>query len=88
VAVGLLDRPELAGKPVVVCHSQGSGGGTSSTSEIASAGYEARKFGIKGGMSLQQARKLCPTIVTIPYEFEKSVIERHIREQLLKRSQI
>ncbi|OJT06249.1 DNA repair protein REV1 [Trametes pubescens] len=70
VSAGLIDRPHLRGKPVVVCHSQGNAGGASSTSEIASASYEARKFGIKGGMSLQQARKLCPAIITIPYEFE------------------
>ncbi len=50
VSAGLVDRPHLRGKPVVVCHSQGSMGGGSSTSEIASASYEARKFGIKGGM--------------------------------------
>ncbi|KZV71579.1 DNA repair protein [Peniophora sp. CONT] len=71
VSVGLLDRPEMRGKPVVVCHSQGGAGGASSTSEIASASYEAREFGIKNGMSLQQARQLCPSISTIPYEFEK-----------------
>lgn len=50
VSAGLIDRPHLRGKPVVVCHSQGATGGGSSTSEIASASYEARKFGIKGGM--------------------------------------
>lgn len=50
VSAGLVDRPHLRGKPVVVCHSQGATGGASSTSEIASASYEARKFGIKGGM--------------------------------------
>ncbi|KAI0781503.1 DNA repair protein [Trametes elegans] len=71
VSAGLIDRPHLRGKPVVVCHSQGTTGGGSSTSEIASASYEARKFGIKGGMSLQQARKLCPTVITIPYEFQR-----------------
>ncbi|RPD55674.1 DNA repair protein [Lentinus tigrinus ALCF2SS1-7] len=71
VSAGLIDRPHLRGKPVVVCHSQGGTGGGSSTSEIASASYEARKFGIKGGMSLQQARKLCPTVLTIPYEFQR-----------------
>ncbi|KAF7794734.1 hypothetical protein EIP86_005872 [Pleurotus ostreatoroseus] len=71
VSAGLIDRPHLRGKPVVVCHSQGAQGGKSSTSEIASASYEARKYGIKGGMSLQQARKLCPTIMTIPYEFQR-----------------
>jgi DNA repair protein REV1 len=59
VSAGLVSRPHLRGKPVVVCHSQHAQGGASSTSEIASASYEARKFGIKNGMSLQQARKLC-----------------------------
>ncbi|KAH9890493.1 DNA repair protein [Cubamyces lactineus] len=71
VSAGLIERPHLRGKPVVVCHSQGATGGGSSTSEIASASYEARKFGIKSGMSLQQARKLCPTVITIPYEFQR-----------------
>ncbi|KZT24009.1 DNA repair protein [Neolentinus lepideus HHB14362 ss-1] len=71
VSAGLVDRPHLKGRPVVVCHSQGNQGGMSSTSEIASASYEAREFGIKGGMSLQQARRLCSEVVTIPYEFEK-----------------
>jgi len=50
VSAGLVSRPELKGKPVVVCHSQGIQGGTSSTSEIASCSYEARKFGICNGM--------------------------------------
>jgi DNA repair protein REV1 len=95
VSAGLLDRPHLRNKPAVVCHSQGDQGGVSSTSEIASASYEARKFGIKNGMryfdpllhpdltysailSLQQARKLCPTIQTIPYEFDKCVVRRGV----------
>lgn len=50
VSAGLVDRPHLKGKPVVVCHSQGEQGGVASTSEIASSSYEARKFGIKNGM--------------------------------------
>jgi DNA repair protein REV1 len=73
VSAGLVSRPHLRGKPVVVCHSQHAQGGASSTSEIASASYEARKFCIKNGMSLQQAQKLCPDLVTIPYEFERYV---------------
>lgn len=96
VSAGLLDRRHLRGKPVVVCHSQGEQGGASSTSEIASASYEAREFGIKNGMryfdpfftmtssysasvSLQQARNLCPTIQTIPYEFDKCVVCHGVR---------
>jgi DNA repair protein REV1 len=50
VSAGLVDRPDLRGKPLVVCHSQGNQGGNLSTSEIASASYEARNFGIKNGM--------------------------------------
>ena len=50
VSAGLVSRPQLRGKPAVVCHSQGDQGGASSTSEIASASYEARAFGIKNGM--------------------------------------
>jgi len=50
VSAGLVGRPELRGKPAVVCHSQGTGEGTASTSEIASCSYEARAKGIKNGM--------------------------------------
>ena len=80
VSVGLVSRPHLRGKPVVVCHSQHTQGGASSTSEIASASYEARGFGIKNGMSLQQARKLCPDVVTIPYEFDKCVLLNLVKD--------
>lgn len=48
VAASLLSRPELKGRPVVVCHA--TVGDTSSSSEIASASYEAREFGIRNGM--------------------------------------
>lgn len=86
VSVGLLDRPELNGKPVVVCHSQGIGEGAASTSEIASCSYAARELGIRNGMryryiiainsylhiaSLGQAKQLCPEVITLSYEFEK-----------------
>ncbi|KAF8638896.1 hypothetical protein AX17_001947 [Amanita inopinata Kibby_2008] len=71
VSVGLITRPHLRGKPVVVCHSQGTRGGVSSTSDVASASYEAREKGVQNGMSLQQARKLCPNVMTMPYEFER-----------------
>lgn len=49
-SVGILDRPYLKNSPVVVCHSQGQGGGEISTSEVASANYKAREFGIRNGM--------------------------------------
>jgi DNA repair protein REV1 len=44
--------------------------GRSSMSEVASCSYEARKCGVKNGMFLGAAAKLCPNIKTIPYDFE------------------
>lgn len=69
VSAGVSSRPHLRGKPVVVCHS--SKGGRDSTSEVASASYEARAKGVKNGMSLGRARQLVGAeLETIPYEFE------------------
>jgi DNA repair protein REV1 len=66
VSCGLATRPHLRGKPSVVCHSQT--GKNASTSEIASASYEARAKGVKNGMSLGRARQLVgDTLQTIPY---------------------
>ncbi|KAI9639788.1 uncharacterized protein MKK02DRAFT_18867 [Dioszegia hungarica] len=70
VSCGLATRPHLCGKPSVVCHSTG-GRMEGSTSEIASASYEARAKGVKNGMSLGRARTLVgEDLLTIPYEFE------------------
>ncbi|KNC25926.1 hypothetical protein FF38_03680 [Lucilia cuprina] len=41
-----------------------------SLSEIASASYEARAKGIRNGMFVGQALKLCPELKTIQYDFE------------------
>lgn len=49
VSASLLARPQLKGQPVVVCHA--TAGDAASSSEIASASYEAREFGIRNGMS-------------------------------------
>lgn len=65
VSCGLATRPHLKGKPTVVCHSSGRGGG--STSEIASCSYEAREKGVRNGMSLGRARELVgPDLKTMP----------------------
>jgi len=66
VSCGLATRPHLKGKPSVVCHSQ-VGKSAASTSEIASASYEARAKGVKNGMSLGKARQLVgDELETIP----------------------
>ncbi|XP_075238161.1 rev1 DNA directed polymerase [Lycorma delicatula] len=43
---------------------------TDSMSEIASCSYEARKAGVRNGMFLGQALKLCPDLKTIHYDFD------------------
>ncbi|CAO1621641.1 unnamed protein product [Parajaminaea phylloscopi] len=76
VSVGLRHRPDLKDKPVVVCHAGADehasryAGSTSSTSEIASCNYAARKYGVQNGWSLGRARQLCPHVQAIPYDFE------------------
>ncbi|KAJ3398198.1 deoxycytidyl transferase [Chytriomyces hyalinus] len=70
-SVAIRERPELKNKPVVVCHSRGTGAefneagpqdGSSntnmSTSEIASCNYIARRHGVKNGMFLGKAQQL------------------------------
>jgi len=39
--------------------------------EVSSANYEARAFGIRAVMVIGEARKLCPNLVVMPYEFDK-----------------
>ncbi|KAK7603882.1 hypothetical protein V9T40_004155 [Parthenolecanium corni] len=45
-------------------------GESDSMAEVASCNYAARNFGIKNGMLLGQALKLCPNLKTIPYDFD------------------
>ena len=70
VAVGRLSRPHLIDMPVAVTHSKGTGP-KDSKSDIACASYEAREKGVKAGMWLDEAKRLCPEIQTIPYDFDE-----------------
>lgn len=44
---------------------------TDSMAEIACCSYEARKFGVKNGMLVGQALKICPGLKLISYNFEQ-----------------
>jgi DNA polymerase-4 len=58
------DHPEYRGKPIVVGGSpQGRGG------VVATASYEARKFGIKSAMPSKQALQLCPHVLFVRPDF-------------------
>ena len=56
-AVSLLEHPELVGQPVVV------GGGWRSV--VLCATYEARAYGVRSGMPMATARRLCPPAVVV-----------------------
>src|SRR5260221_8044556 len=55
--------PRLRGKPLAV--------GGEKRGIIASASYEARKFGVYTPMPRARARKLCPKLIILPGDFDK-----------------
>ena len=54
-------HPALKGKPVVTGKERGI---------IACASYEAKALGIKRGVSLWDARKICPELIVLPSDYE------------------
>jgi len=58
------DNPELRGVPMAV-------GGLSDRGVLATASYEARKFGIHSAMSTKKAMELCPQLVVVPGDHAK-----------------
>lgn len=55
--------PKLRGKPIAV--------GGEKRGIIASASYEARRFGVYTPMPTVRARKLCPKLIVLPGDFER-----------------
>ena len=65
VAVELLRRPELVGRPVVV----GGRGDPTERAVVSTASYEAREHGVRSGLALKLAKRRCPDAVFLPVDF-------------------
>jgi DNA polymerase-4 len=65
VSVEQVENPQLKGKPMVV------GGRPEGRGVVASASYEARAFGLRAGMPLSTASRLCPQAIFIQGSFPK-----------------
>lgn len=57
------DNPELRGRPVAVGHDEPRG-------VVATASYEARRFGIHSAMAMTTAKRRCSQLVIVPPRFE------------------
>ncbi len=56
--------PRLQGKPILVCGAQ-------SRTVVLSPSYEARAYGVKTGMTVPEAQRLCPSILCVPADNTK-----------------
>ena len=64
VSVELLQNSALKGKPVVI-------GGKGDRGVVASCSYEARTFGVRSGMSMKLARRLCSELVQVKGDMDQ-----------------
>jgi len=64
ISVEQRDNPALLGKPAAVC-------GSLSRSVVTSATYEARPYGIRAGMSTQEAKRRCPQLILVEGDHSK-----------------
>jgi len=77
VTVEQVLNPDLRGKPVIV------GGRPEGRGVVASASYEARKFGVHAAMPLAKAKRLCPRAVFLVGNYHRYVEFSHRFMQIL-----
>ncbi len=68
------DHPQYRGKPVIV------GGSPDRRGVVATASYEARKFGVHSAMPSRTAQRLCPAGIFLPARFE---VYRAVSQQIM-----
>lgn len=73
-AVEQQSNPALRKKPIVVV-------GRASRTVILTASYEARAFGVKTGMRIFEARRLCPDLIPVPVN---NRLYAHVSAQIMK----
>ena len=69
----ILLNPSLKGKPIAVA-------GNTRRSVISTCSYEARKYGVKSAMSVQEAQKICKDLIIVNanYNFYKELSNKFI----------
>ncbi len=72
------ERPELKGKPVVICVYSGR---SADSGAVSTSNYEARKLGVKAGMPIFRAKKLAPDAVFLPVNME---LYRNISDEVME----
>ena len=69
-------NPKLRGQPLLAL---GMGGGC-----VIAASYEAKAFGVKTGMTLKDARPLCPHAIAVPSDFSEALLASREIESILR----
>ena len=68
------DHPDYRGKPVIV------GGSPDRRGVVATASYEARRYGVHSAMPSRTAQRLCPDAIFLPARFE---VYRAVSQQIM-----
>jgi DNA polymerase IV (DinB-like DNA polymerase) len=72
------ERPEIKGKPVVVCVFSGR---SPDSGAVSTSNYEARRLGVKAGIPIIRAKRLAPDAVFLPVNME---LYRSISDEIME----